>query len=58
MDITFTELMRVIAVLSCKERNKEETLAYHDFLRYARSIARVNEDQINKELYRRQLAGD
>lgn len=53
MDAAFTELLRTINILGSKDRTKEEQLAYLDFLRYARSLSRLNEDAVVTEINRR-----
>lgn len=54
MDVTFTSLMETIRLLGGRtDRTKEETLAYYAFLRYAASLARLNTDVVDAEIYRR-----
>lgn len=51
--MAFASLLETIRFLGGKTRSKEESLAYEDFLRYARSLARFNNYAVDTEHERR-----
>lgn len=54
MDKSFAALMELLRVLAEKEeRNKEESVTYHELLRYSAALARLNLKLVNDEINRR-----